>query len=393
MAANSPPWLSACGASLKRPLCGRDTKPLCLLAEGLAGADLAASEPPALLVGGGRILALGQEALDHAEADPAIARQALPGLWLCPAPLDAHVHLTLGGTVDANLERSQRAGLAAVRDLGHAPNKPNPRTPSGGPPWVVGSGPGLGALGPAGSWLAEGLSGSEAFRLAAEARARNGSGVIKVFATGLLDFEHPGQVLHGEAVGLAELSAAVEAAEGAGLPLAVHSSGIPAVARAVQAGASSVEHGFFLDRATMRAMAQARVSWVPTCAAVRAHAQDPEGRHTPELRKQLAGIYQGQLQALAVGEALGVDLVLGTDAGSYGLEHGAAIFAEMECWLEAGVRPVTVFEAATRRAARLLGLEHSLGSLKPGAQAWLLALPGDPRREPLTMARPTWRSF
>jgi imidazolonepropionase-like amidohydrolase len=148
-----------------------------------------------------------------------------------------------------------------------------------------------------------------------------------------------------------------------------------------------------LDRATLKRLAGQGVYWVPTCAAVLAHAQDPEGRHPPELRRRLRAIYEGQLMCLAVAEALGVPLALGTDAGSYGLEHGSAVFAEMECWLRAGLRPATVFKAATRGAARLLGLAGKVGSLAVGAQAWLLGVPGDPERDPLLMARPRWRSF
>lgn len=362
--------------------------PLCLLAEGLAGAGEDRSAP-AVLVDRGRILALGRSALDSGAP-----RLALPGLWLCPAPLDAHVHLHLGGDVAYNLERNLAAGLAAVRDLGHSPAKPTPRSPAGGgPPWVVSSGPGLGGEGPGATWLADKLSGPEAFRLAVERRALAGAGVIKVFATGLLDFERPGLVLHEEAVGLAELMATVEAADGAGLPVAVHTNGLEAVGRALAAGVTSVEHGFFLDRATLKRMAGLGTFWVPTCAAVLAHAQDPEGRHPPELRRRLRAIYDGQLLTLAVAEALGVPLALGTDAGSYGLEHGSAVFAEMECWLRAGLRPETVFKAATAGAARLMGLAGKVGSLAVGAQAWLLGVSGDPARAPLLMARPRWRSF
>lgn len=88
-----------------------------------------------------------------------------------------------------------------------------------------------------------------------------------------------------------------------------------------------------------------------------------------------------------------MDLVLGTDAGFYGLAHGEAVFQEMACWLEAGVKPHTVFAAATSRAARLLGLAGELGSLAEGARAWLLGVPGDPQSDPLLLAQPRWRNF
>lgn len=364
-------------------------KPLCLLAEGLAGLAGQAQTEPAVLVGRGCILALGRPALDSGAR-----RLPLPGLWLAPAPLDAHVHLHLGGTVQSNLEASLAAGLAAVRDLGHRPLLPIPRSrPGQAPPWVIPSGPGLGCVGPGRSWLAQGLAGPGEFSQAAWQRALDQCGVVKVFASGLLDFDHPGQVLHSPALTAQELEAAVRSAEESGLPVAAHASGAEAVRLCLEAGVRSIEHGFFLERPLLREMAVRRVSWLPTCAAVQAHALDPEGRHTPQVRQNLAGILKGQMQALRLAEGLGVDLVLGSDAGSYGLEHGAALFGEMACWLEAGLKPQTVFAAATSRAARLLGLAGQVGSLEKGARSWLLGVPGDPQDDPLLLARPRWRSF
>jgi imidazolonepropionase-like amidohydrolase len=366
-------------------------KPLCLLAEGLAGLgglNVSVKEP-AVLVGQGRILALGRAALESGAQ-----RLPLPGLWLTPAPLDAHVHLHLGGTVADNLERSLAAGLAAMRDLGHRPLLPIPRTQAAqAPPWVVCSGPGLGCQGPGRSWLGEELAGAEEFSQAAWQRAHGQCGVIKVFASGLLDFDNPGQVLHPQTLTSTELAAVVRAGDEAGLPVAAHASGAQAVRACLEAGVGSIEHGFFLERPLLAEMAARRVSWVPTLAAVQAHAQDPEGRHTMEERLGLWSIVEGQGRAMRLAEGLGVDLVLGSDAGSYGLGHGEALFKEMACWLKAGLRPLTVFAAATSRAARLLGLGRELGSLAVGARAWLLGVPGDPQADPLLLAQPRWRSF
>lgn len=244
---------------------GQGSKPVCLVAEGLAGLSPPVTEP-AVLVGQGRILALGREAMQAGAR-----RLALPGLWLVPALLDAHVHLHLGGTVADNLERSLAAGLAAVRDLGHRLLLETPRTrPGQAPPWVVSSGPGC-------SWLAQELAGAEALRQAAWQRAQDQCGVVKVFASGLLDFDRPGEVLHPQTLSAQELNAAVQAAEEAGLPVAAHASGVAAVRAGLEAGVGSIEHGYFLDRPWLRELAARRVSWVPTVAAVRAHAQDPEG--------------------------------------------------------------------------------------------------------------------
>jgi len=360
---------------------------LCLLAAGLAGAG-GFSGPAAVLVDRGRVRALGQEALQAGAP-----RRELAGLWLSPAPLDAHVHLHLGGTPAANLAASRAAGLAAVRDLGHQPRLETPRGENQQPPLVQAAGPGLGAQGPGGSWLAQGLRGPQAFAQAVATRAQARAGVIKLFASGLLDFARPGQVLHPLTLGREEMRAAVAEAGRAGLRVTAHASGEQAVRAALACGVQGVEHGFFLGRETLQEMAARGVSWSPTLAAVQAHIRDTEGRYDQAQRGRLQEIARRQAAQIRLGAALGVRLVLGSDAGSYGLPHGQAAFLEMAAWLQVGVAPELVFRAATSRPARALGLESELGGIFPGARAWLLACHGDPRQDPLHLTRPAWRSF
>lgn len=362
-------------------------QPCCLLAAGLAGAG-EWDGPPAVLIEGGRVRALGDEAL--ALGAP---RQDLAGLWLSPAPLDAHVHLHLGGSPAANLAASRAAGLAAVRDLGHGPRLEPPRGDERQPPLVVCAGAGLGARGPGGSWLAQGLAGPAALAQAARQRVAAGAGVIKLFASGLLDFARPGEVLHPLAQRRLEMQAVVEQARSAGRPVTVHASGQETVRAVLASGADGVEHGFFLPEDTLREMAARKVAWSPTLAAVQAHARDPEGRHDRAARARLREIVRMQAAQLRLGAELGVRLVLGSDAGAYGLAHNRAAFLEIAAWLQAGLEPGLIFRAATRRPAQVLGLGGELGGIFPGARAWLLACASDPRQEPLALARPVWRSF
>lgn len=352
--------------------------PLCLLAAGLAG-EPESDVPAALLVQDGRIKALGRQALE-AGAE----RLDLSPRWLCPAPLDAHVHLCLGGEPEKNLAAWREAGVAAVRDLGHPPAKSLP--PAGqAAPLLRASGPGLGAAGEGGSWLAEPLAGPQAFARAAAERARNGACAVKIFCCGLLDFEHPGRVGHPNAIRGEELAAAAGQARQDGLALVAHANGEETVRAAVMAGASSIEHGFFLDEETLWDMSTRAVTWSPTLAAVRAHKIDLEGRHPGWVRRNLGRIARTQARALRQAEALDLPLVLGSDAGSYGLPHGRALFLEMAAWLGAGLDPGTVFNGATFRAAEAMGLEGELGVIAPGARAWLLACEDDPAENPLLM--------
>ncbi len=358
------------------------------MAEGLAGAELAPGEPPAVLMGQGRVLEVGRAALGSG----APVRR-LPGLWLTPAPMDAHVHLHLGGEVADNLAATASHGIAAVRDLGHSPQRSTPQSPDGRWPKVLASGPGLGTAGEGGSWLAEKLRGPEQMVEAVRRRAEAGAAVIKVFASGLLDFEHPGEVLHPLALTRAELQAAVEAAKGFGLNVAAHVSGADSVRAAVEAGVVTVEHGYFMDRPCLELMAERQVVWVPTLAAVLAHARDPQKRHRPEVRRNLMAIAQGQMRAMALAESLGVAMAVGTDAGSYGLRHGEALYTEIKAWLKAKISPYTVYSSVTKMFASMGAGVQNMGLIRKSSPACLLAVPGDPTQDPTLLEQTKWRSF
>jgi imidazolonepropionase-like amidohydrolase len=370
--------------------------PLRILAAGLAGATMGAggetgqgASPSAVLIQDGRIAALGQAALAAEAAEELDLRPA----WLTPAPLDAHLHLWLRGEPAGNLAACLAAGLAAVRDLGNPPARQTPCGAADQPPLVKASGPGLCATGAAQTWLGIPCQGTEAFAAAARKRIKAGADVVKVFATGLLSFERPGEVEHPLAMSREELGAVTQVAHEAGLKVAAHTSGETSARACLAAGVDSLEHGFFLSRETLAMMAAKGTAWSPTLAAVEVHAADPEGRHDQATKENLRRIAASQAEALRLAEELGVNLVMGTDAGSYGLPHGQAVFMEMESWLNAGLTPRIIFEAATSRAAKAMGLSGELGVIEPGARAWLLATEHDPLQDPLTMQKPLWRSF
>ena len=67
-----------------------------------------------------------------------------------------------------------------------------------------------------------------------------------------------------------EIAALCEMAHGEGFAVMAHVNGPDTVRAAVDAGIDSIEHGYFLDDACLRAMADAGAIWVPTAAATHA---------------------------------------------------------------------------------------------------------------------------
>ena len=68
----------------------------------------------------------------------------------------------------------------------------------------------------------------------------------------------------------------------------------------------------------------------------------------------------------------------GTDAGNPMMVHGPGLHRELQLWVEAGVPPAFALQAATLNAARVLRADDRLGTVKPGIEANLLLVDGNP---------------
>jgi imidazolonepropionase-like amidohydrolase len=73
-----------------------------------------------------------------------------------------------------------------------------------------------------------------------------------------------------------------------------------------------------------------------------------------------------------------VSLVSGSDAGNFLVIHGPTVQHEMQLWVQAGVLPAVALQAATMNAARLLRSDDRIGSIRPGEDADLLVVDGNP---------------
>ena len=74
------------------------------------------------------------------------------------------------------------------------------------------------------------------------------------------------------------------------------------------------------------------------------------------------------------------DVVLGagTDSPFINLLPGFGLHDELAQYVDAGLRPVDALRAATVANARLIGLEKSVGRIRAGMDADLLAVAGNP---------------
>jgi imidazolonepropionase-like amidohydrolase len=198
------------------------------------------------------------------------------------------------------------------------------------------------------------------------------------------------------------------------LPLAIHTGDARDVADAVEIGSASIEHGSWRDEIPdnlLERMAREGVYLDPTLAVAEAYALFFGGKPDPlnhSLVQQVvpARLLKGTREFVTSGKAAdaakaelfqraldtaranllrawkaGVPLVMGSDSGNPMVFHGPSLHRELQLWVDAGI-PVTVaLQAATVNAAKLLGAAQRIGAIRPGMDADLLLVDGNPLQE------------
>ena len=321
-------------------------------------------EPIDLWIAGGRL-----------HARPFEGAEELPGAYVAPGLVDAHVHLTFEARerlglsrgsaelIAAHLEQHQRAGVLAIRDAGSLPGV-------GVPQGVIGCGPFLAPPDFFLPHLYEGTAAADAVA-AARDRVRSGWPWVKV----ICDFPGAdGNPLNPRLGYPADLLMRIaDAVHEEGGRLAAHIMG-RFVREAVHLGLDSIEHGNWADEETVHAMAERGVAWTPTLTTVLGHIE-PVADFVPPARELL----ELQRRTLPLAAELGVTLLAGTDEEPHG-----SVAAEVAALIRFGVPAPAAIAAATTGAREFLGLP----GLGDGAPADLVTFARDPRADPYALVEP-----
>lgn len=178
-----------------------------------------------------------------------------------------------------------------------------------------------------------------------------------------------------------EILGLVEAAARHGQKVMVHANGRDPVRLAVESGCHSIEHGYFMGRENLQLMADKGTFWVPTVFTMKAYAANVNFASADADRKVINKNLDHQLEQLGVARELGVNVALGTDAGSLGVLHGESVVEEMKLFRKAGFTLAETVQCATSRGAELLGLDE-FGLLTQGHKATFLITRGSPAQLP-----------
>jgi imidazolonepropionase-like amidohydrolase len=215
---------------------------------------------------------------------------------------------------------------------------------------------------------ADGIEG-----LTREVRTQIGKGadLIKIYADyrwGLNDASRPSFTID-------ELKAVVAVCRSSGRPVVAHSVTVEGMRRCIEAGVTTIEHGDEGTSELFSLMKQKGIALCPTLAAGEAvlayrgwkKGVDPTPARIIEKKKSFAA-------ALAAG----VIICMGGDVGVF--THGEN-WKEMELMVEYGMSPLETMRSATSVNADVFGYGASIGRIRQGLLADLIAVSRDPVKD------------
>ena len=164
------------------------------------------------------------------------------------------------------------------------------------------------------------------YRALVKEAIKQGADFIKIMTTGIVDF-HTYGVITGEALKKEEVKEMVKIAHQEGMAVMSHTNGSQAAIDAAEAGVDSLEHGNYLNKEAVEALADSSTVWVPTLVTVRnligcSRYED----------SQIERIRESGAENIRYFRKSGGQAALGSDAGAHCVYHGQGICDEYQAF-------------------------------------------------------------
>jgi imidazolonepropionase-like amidohydrolase len=203
----------------------------------------------------------------------------------------------------------------------------------------------------------------------------DGADVIKLFATASIR-DGGKQTMTDE-----QVQATCGEAKALGLRSVVHAHAPGGALAAVKAGCTSVEHGAFLDDATLQTMSEHGTYFDPNFLVLHNYLENKPkflgiGNYTEEGFAYMEKGIPMMADVLKKAMAHHVKIVLGTDAvaGSHGRNAEEFIYRVKD----GGQGAMDAIVSGTSLAAESLGLQDKIGTIAEGMEADIVAVAGNP---------------
>ncbi|MFA7109096.1 MAG: amidohydrolase family protein [Sphaerochaetaceae bacterium] len=201
---------------------------------------------------------------------------------------------------------------------------------------------------------------------------KHGANFIKLMASGgiggMPEKEHP----NWAEFSIEEITAAVMGAHSHKKGVTVHAMGAEPVLNALKGGVDGIEHGTVLTEEALDIMESRGVYYVPTMSGITSVAEREEKNGNIELAKEIKEIVVFP-QRESVKLAKKRNILIGAGSDTLG-----SVQKELLLFEECGFSRKEALQTATGNAAKILGLESTIGFIKKNFDADLLVLDKNP---------------
>jgi hypothetical protein len=261
---------------------------------------------------------------------------------------DAHIHFTVDGrpaTVEQLLKIKDSCinhGVFALTDMGHRSGIGlEARKMLHGYVEVRSAGFAVYKKKSHGAFLGKGITENEEIKGTIKTISDAGADFIKVIASGIV-CPRGGGLSTTIGFSLEKLKIIANEAEERSMEIICHANADSFIRNAIEAGTSSIEHGFYISNETLHMMKEAGVSWTPTVTplqSIKEHLESPE-------RDYIEYITEQHLASINYAASIGVKLNVGTDCGSKDVYHGDSYFDELQWFHKSGLSLKQILNAA-----------------------------------------------
>jgi len=203
-----------------------------------------------------------------------------------------------------------------------------------------------------------------------------GADWIKIMGTGAI--MNPGATPGVPIIFERELRAACEAADYVGRPVAVHCHGTDAIKMCIRCGVRTVEHSSLMDSEAIEMYVKSDKTFaMPTASPIVDFIEHADSRpkHYAEKTLKIMDQYFAGMQEL---RKSGAKIGWATDAGVYPGSHGNGLYEFRARVDKIGFTPLECLIQATKNNAEILMIDDTVGTVKVGKRANLVAFDGNP---------------
>jgi imidazolonepropionase-like amidohydrolase len=259
---------------------------------------------------------------------------------------DSHIHFAVNGKTVSDkgirdiMDNFIKHGIFSVIDMGYKSGEGlRAKRLIGNKLLIKSAGFAIYKRGTYGVFLGKGLSHRSEIKNLIKEIIDSGADFIKIINSGIV---HPKGKISPGGFDFEELRIICEEVKQKDLEVSCHVNGDKAIREAIEAGVSTIEHGYFISKESIHVLKEKNISWTPTIYALKVYSSLLLGNE----KEYIEDVIERHLESIYYASTIGARLNVGTDSGSREVHHGISFIEELRLFSKAGLSFNQIIDAA-----------------------------------------------